>query len=45
MQTAAGLEDVRTEMRTGFAEMRAKLDQTSAGMVRIVELLTTRDEQ
>ena len=45
VQTAAGFEEIRTEMRTGFAEMRAKLDQTAAGMAQIVELLTTRDEQ
>ena len=41
VQTAAGFE----EMRTGFAEMRAKFDQTSAGMAQIVELLTGRDDQ
>lgn len=33
------------EMLTGFAEMRAKFDQTSAGMAQIVELLTGRDDQ
>ena len=29
----------------GFAEMRGKLDQTAAGMVQIVELITRRDDQ
>jgi hypothetical protein len=30
---------------TGFAEMRAKFDQTAAGMRQIVDLLTRRDDQ
>lgn len=41
VQTAAGF----TEMRTGFAEMRAKLDQTAAGMAQIVQLLTGPEDQ
>jgi hypothetical protein len=30
---------------TGFAEMRAKFDQTAAGMRQIVDLLTRRDDE
>jgi hypothetical protein len=40
MQTAGQIEDVRREMRAGFAEMRAKFDQTAAGQHQIVELIT-----
>ena len=29
----------------GFAEMRARFDQTAAGMAQIVELLTPRDDE
>ncbi|MDN5932032.1 MAG: hypothetical protein L0I24_13365, partial [Pseudonocardia sp.] len=31
---------LENEMRTGFAEMRGKLDQAAAGQQRIVDLLT-----
>jgi hypothetical protein len=41
VQTAAGFD----EMRTGFAEMRGKFDQTAAGIAQIVELLTRDDDQ
>lgn len=45
VRTAAGFQEMHIEMRTGFAEMCATSDQTSADMARIVELLTTCDEQ
>jgi hypothetical protein len=45
VQTAARFDRLEDEMRTGFAEMRGKLDQTTAGMAQIVELLTHRDDQ
>ena len=37
VQTAAGFE----ETRKGFAEMRAKFDQSSAGQQQLVGMLTT----
>lgn len=33
--------DLRGETRTGFTEMRGKLDQSAAGQAQIVELLST----
>jgi hypothetical protein len=43
--------DLRTEMRDkfeqvdrGFIEMRGRFDETAAGMARIVDLLTARDD-
>ncbi|HEY2765217.1 MAG TPA: permease [Pseudonocardiaceae bacterium] len=40
VQTAARFDRLEGEMRTGFAEMRGKLDQSAAGQQQIVELLT-----
>jgi len=40
-QTAGRFDRLEHEMRTGFAEMRGKLDQTAAGQQQIVDLLTT----
>lgn len=40
VQTAARFDRLETEMRTGFTEMRGKLDQSAAGQQQIVELLT-----
>ena len=45
VQTAARFDRLEDEMRSGFTEMRGKLDQTAAGMQQIVELLTRRDDQ
>lgn len=45
VQTADRFDRLENEMRTGFAEMRARFDQTAAGMTQIVQLLTTRDDQ
>jgi hypothetical protein len=45
VQTASQIAELRREMRTGFAEMRAKFDQTSAGHQQIVDLLTGRIER
>lgn len=39
-QTAGRFDRLESEVRTGFAEMRAKLDQTAAGQQQIVDLLT-----
>jgi len=46
------IDDVRTEMRSGFAEahgafteMRGKLDQAAAGQQQIADLLTTLIDQ
>jgi hypothetical protein len=39
-QTAARFDRLEQEMRTGFAEMRGKLDSTAAGQQRIIDLLT-----
>lgn len=36
---------VRTEMRSGFGEMRGRLDQAAAGQQQIGELLTTLIER
>jgi tetrahydromethanopterin S-methyltransferase subunit G len=36
---------VENEVRTGFAEMRARFDQTAAGHQRIVDLITGLMEQ
>ena len=40
-QTAGRFDRLEHGMRTGFAEMRGKLDQTAAGQQQIVDLLTT----
>jgi len=40
-QTAGRFDRLEHEMRTGFAGMRGKLDQTAAGQQQIVDLLTT----
>ncbi|MGI8815289.1 MAG: hypothetical protein ACR2G2_08415 [Pseudonocardia sp.] len=40
-QTAGRFDQLQSEMRTGFAEMRGKLDQTAAGQELIVGLLNT----
>jgi len=40
VQTASRFDQLENEMRTGFTEMRGKLDQTAAGQQQIVELLT-----
>ncbi|MHA6631904.1 hypothetical protein ACU61A_41285 [Pseudonocardia sichuanensis] len=45
VQTAGRFDRLENEMRTGFAEMRGKLDQTAAGMAQIVDLLTRREDQ
>lgn len=42
VQSAARFDRLEDEMRSGFTEMRGKLDQTAAGMAQIVELLTRR---
>jgi len=39
-QTAGRFDQLEREMRTGFTEMRGKLDQTAAGQRHIVDLLT-----
>jgi hypothetical protein len=39
VQTAGRFDRLEGEMRTGFAEMRSKLDQTVAGQQHIVALL------
>jgi hypothetical protein len=39
VQTAARFDRLADEMRTGFAEMRGKLDQAAAGQQHIVTLL------
>jgi chromosome segregation ATPase len=39
------LDRVENEVRTGFAEMRARFDQTAAGHQRIVDLITGLMEQ
>ncbi len=41
IQTAGRFDQLENEMRTGFAEMRSKLDQTAAGQQQIVDMLTT----
>ena len=40
-QTAGRFDRLEHELRTGFAEMCGKLDQTAAGQQQIVDLLTT----
>ena len=40
-QTAGRFDRLEHGMRTGFAEMRGKLDQTAARQQQIVDLLTT----
>jgi hypothetical protein len=40
VQTAARFDRLENKVDTGFAEMRAKFDQTTAGMQQIVDLLT-----
>lgn len=40
VQTAGRFDELTNEMRTGFVEMRGKLDQTAGGQQHIVELLT-----
>jgi hypothetical protein len=45
VQTAGRFDRLENEIRTGFAEMRGRLDQTAAGMAQIVELLTRREDQ
>ena len=40
VQTAGRFDQLESEVRTGFAEMRGKLDQTAAGQQQIVDLLT-----
>jgi len=45
VQTAARFDHLEQGMDAGFAEMRAKFDQTAASMAQIVELLTARDDQ
>ncbi|MCY7342696.1 MAG: hypothetical protein LH603_12875 [Pseudonocardia sp.] len=45
MQTAARFDHLEQGMDAGFAEMRAKFDQTAASMAQIIELLTARDDQ
>jgi hypothetical protein len=40
VQTSARFDQLENEVRTGFAEMRGKFDQTAAGQQRIVDLLT-----
>jgi hypothetical protein len=39
VQTAARFDRLEGEMRTGFAEMRGKLDQAAAGQQHIVTLI------
>ena len=47
VQTAARFDRLENEVRTGFAEMRGRLDGAAAGQQQIVEMLTTllRDDQ
>lgn len=45
LQTAARFDRLEQHVDNGFAEMRARFDQTAAGMAQIVELLTARDDQ
>jgi hypothetical protein len=46
VQTAARFDRLEAEMRTGFAEMRGRLDGAAVGYQHIVELLNTlRDDQ
>jgi hypothetical protein len=45
VQTAARFDRLENKVDTGFAEMRAKFDQTAAGMQQLVDLLTPRDDQ
>jgi hypothetical protein len=40
LQTAARFDRLEDEVRTGFAEMRGRLDQAAAGQQQIVTLLT-----
>ncbi|MCO1655964.1 hypothetical protein [Pseudonocardia humida] len=40
VQTAARFDRLENEVRSGFGEVRAKLDQAAAGQQRIVELIT-----
>jgi hypothetical protein len=40
VQTASRIDRLENKVDTGFAEMRAKFDQTAAGMQQIVDLLT-----
>jgi len=40
VQTAGRFDRLEDDVRTGFAEMRGKLDQAAAGQQQIVELLT-----
>lgn len=39
------LADLRSETRTGFTEMRGRLDQAAAGQEQIVQLLTNLIDQ
>jgi hypothetical protein len=39
------VDSLENKVDIGFMEMRAKFDQTAAGMEQIVELLTQRDDQ
>ena len=43
--TREDLNDLHTEMRHGFTEMRGKLDATAAGQQQIVNLLNTLIDQ
>jgi hypothetical protein len=45
VQTASRFERLEQHVDAGFAEMRARFDQTAAGMAQIVDLLTRRDDQ
>lgn len=44
-QTAARFTRLEQEMRSGFTEMRGKLDQAAAGQQQIAELLNTLIDQ
>ena len=43
-QVERRLDRLENEVRTGFAEMRFRFDQTAAGMATIVDLLTPRTD-
>ncbi len=42
-RTDRRIDGLESEMRAGFAEMRGKLDQTTAGLQQIIALLTDDD--
>jgi outer membrane murein-binding lipoprotein Lpp len=44
-QVDARFDRLEAEMHNGFAEVRAKLDQTTGGLQRIIELLTDHPDR